>query len=182
METPSSSQGPPAGSVSPAVALQAKGNRVIIGGRRAELLESIAAEHGLDTTLVDTADPDSVATATAQVLAEHPEVNVLVTMAGIMRIEDWSTPGFLADAEATVTTNLLGQIRLIAAFTKHLQAQPEATIMTLSSGLAFAPLGVTPTYNATKAAVHMLSESLRLQYAEPPSRSSSSSRPRSRQT
>ncbi len=35
--------------------------------------------------------------------------------------------------------------------------------MTVSSGLAFAPLRVTPTYNATKAAIHMLSESLRLQ-------------------
>ena len=37
--------------------------------------------------------------------------------------------------------------------------------MTVSSGLAFAPLRVTPTYNATKAAIHMLSESLRLQLA-----------------
>ncbi|MGO2361455.1 MAG: SDR family NAD(P)-dependent oxidoreductase, partial [Brachybacterium tyrofermentans] len=40
-----------------------------------------------------------------------------------------------------------------------------ATIMTVSSGLAFVPLRPTPTYNATKAAIHMLSESLRLQLA-----------------
>jgi short-subunit dehydrogenase involved in D-alanine esterification of teichoic acids len=87
-------------------------------------------------------------------------------MAGIMRIEDWTTPtGFVETAEATVTTNLLGPIRLIGAFIEHLRTQEDATIMTVSSGLAFAPLRVTPTYNATKAAIHMLSESLRLQLA-----------------
>ena len=84
-----------------------------------------------------------------------------------MRAEDWTSPdGFLATAEATVTTNLLGPIRLIAAFIEHLQTRPEATIMTVSSGLAFVPLRVTPTYNATKAAIHQLTDSVRLQLAD----------------
>jgi len=61
--------------------------------------------------------------------------------------------------------SLLGPIRLIAAFIEHLQTQTEATIMTVSSGLAFAPLKITPSYNASKAAIHMLSESIRLQLA-----------------
>jgi short-subunit dehydrogenase involved in D-alanine esterification of teichoic acids len=65
-----------------------------------------------------------------------------------------------------VTTNVLGPIRLIAAFVEHLQAQPDATIVTVSSGLGFAPLAVTPSYNASKAAIHMLSESIRLQFAD----------------
>lgn len=87
-------------------------------------------------------------------------------MAGIMRTEDWSTPAFLPGAEAIITTNVLGPIRLIAALIEHLQTRPEASIMTVSSGLAFAPLKVTPSYNASKAAIHLLSESLRLQLAE----------------
>jgi short-subunit dehydrogenase involved in D-alanine esterification of teichoic acids len=83
-----------------------------------------------------------------------------------MRLEDWRQPqSFLASAESVVTTNVLGPIRLIAAFIEHLQAQPDATIVTVSSGLAFAPLSVTPSYNASKAAIHMLSESIRLQLA-----------------
>ncbi|WP_264993192.1 SDR family NAD(P)-dependent oxidoreductase, partial [Mycobacterium montefiorense] len=57
-------------------------------------------------------------------------------------------------------------IRLIAAFVEHLQKQPAATLITVSSGLAFAPLRATPSYNASKAAIHMLSESLRLQLAD----------------
>ncbi|WP_067199822.1 SDR family oxidoreductase [Microbacterium sp. XT11] len=146
-------------------ALSARGNTVIIGGRRRELLHQIAQESPeLDTVEIDTADASSIRAAARTVLDRHPELNVLVTMAGIMRVEDWRSPdGFLDTAEATVTTNLLGPIRLIGAFIEHLQTVPDATVMTVSSGLAFAPLRVTPTYNATKAAIHMLSESLRLQ-------------------
>jgi uncharacterized oxidoreductase len=84
-----------------------------------------------------------------------------------MRIEDWHQPGsFLASAEAVVTTNVLGPIRLIAAFIEHLRTRPDATIVTVSSGLAFTPLAATPSYNASKAAIHMLSESIRLQLAD----------------
>ncbi|MFI6426372.1 SDR family oxidoreductase [Promicromonospora sp. NPDC050880] len=148
-----------------AVRLRDRGNTVIVGGRSASALDALAAEHGFATVRIDTTDAASIAAASAEVIERFPDVNVLVPMAGIMRAEDWRTPGFLADAEATVVTNLLGPIRLIAAFTEHLQSRPDATILTVSSGLAHAPLRVTPTYNATKAAVHMLSESLRLQLA-----------------
>ncbi len=151
-----------------AVELQARGNTVIVGGRRTELLGQIAAEHpGIDTVRVDTADPQSIETAAKEVLGRHPDLDVLITMAGIMRVEDWHTAaGFLSSAESIVTTNVLGPIRLIAAFIDHLRTRPEATIVTVSSGLAFTPLKATPSYNASKAAIHMLSESIRLQLAD----------------
>jgi short-subunit dehydrogenase involved in D-alanine esterification of teichoic acids len=151
-----------------ALALQASGNTVIVGGRRADLLDKIAAEHpGIDTVVIDTTDQQSINSAADQVLLRHPDLNVLVTMAGIMRAEDWRKPeAFLASAESVLTTNVLGPVRLIAAFVEHLQTRPDATIMTVSSGLAFTPLAVTPSYNASKAAIHMLSESLRLQLAD----------------
>jgi uncharacterized oxidoreductase len=151
-----------------ALELQAKGNTVIIGGRRGDLLEQIAADYpGIDTVQIDTTDAVSIEAAAKEVLARHPGLNVLVTMAGIMRVEDWRDPGaFLASAESVIATNVLGPIRLIAAFIEHLQAQPDATIVTVSSGLAFAPLAITPSYNASKAAIHMLSESIRLQLAD----------------
>jgi uncharacterized oxidoreductase len=151
-----------------ALALQAKGNTVIVGGRRADLLERIAAQHpGIDTVQIDTTDAASIDSAAGQVLARHPDLNVIVAMAGVMRVEDWHKPeSFLESAELIITTNLLGPIRLIAAFIQHLQGQPDATIITVSSGLAFVPLKATPSYNATKSAIHMLSESIRLQLAD----------------
>ncbi|RSM50799.1 KR domain-containing protein [Amycolatopsis balhimycina DSM 5908] len=151
-----------------ALALRERGNTVIVGGRRVELLERIAAEHpGVDTVRIDITDAASVQAAAKEVLGRHPGLNVLVTMAGVMRVEDWHQPEtFLESAESVVTTNVLGPIRLIAAFVEHLRTRPDATIVTVSSGLAFTPLKVTPSYNASKAAIHMLSESLRLQLAD----------------
>jgi uncharacterized oxidoreductase len=151
-----------------ALRFRERGNTVIVGGRRTELLERIVAEHpDIDTVQIDTADAASVRSAADQVLARHPDLNVVIAMAGVMKIEDWHHPEtFLESAESTITTNVLGPIRLIAAFIEHLQKQPAATIITVSSGLAFAPLQVTPSYNASKAAIHMLTESLRLQLAD----------------
>ncbi|MDT0164860.1 SDR family NAD(P)-dependent oxidoreductase [Actinotalea sp. AC32] len=151
-----------------ALALHDAGSTVVVGGRRTDLLERIAAEHpGVGTVRIDVADPDSIRSAATEVLDRWPALDALVTMAGVMQVEDWHrADGFLASAERVVTTNLLGTIRLVAAFVEHLQARPVSTIMTVSSGLAFAPLRVTPSYNASKAAVHMLSESLRLQLAD----------------
>ncbi|HTN56000.1 MAG TPA: SDR family NAD(P)-dependent oxidoreductase [Microbacterium sp.] len=150
-----------------ALRLHDAGNQVIVGGRRTDLLAQIAAQHpGIDTVRIDTSDARSITEAADAVIARHPDLNVLIPMAGIMRAEDWTSPaGVLDSAEATVNTNLLGPIRLISAFLDQLTTRPDATIMTVTSGLAFAPLRVTPTYNATKAAIHMLSETLRLQLA-----------------
>ncbi|MCG7595237.1 SDR family oxidoreductase [Mycobacterium sp. PSTR-4-N] len=151
-----------------ALALHDRGNTVIVGGRRTQLLDAIAARHpGIDTVQIDTTDPAGISAAATSVLDKHPDLNVIIAMAGVMRVEDWHhRDGFLDSAEAVITTNLLGPIRLIAAFIDHLQRQPVATIITVSSGLAFTPLKITPSYNASKAAIHMLTESLRLQLAD----------------
>jgi uncharacterized oxidoreductase len=146
-----------------ALRLQQAGSTVVIGGRRQALLDSLAAEHGLGTVQVDVADADSIQRAASAVLAEHPELDTLVTMSGIMRNEDLRDPGHIDDALETIQTNLVGTIRLIDAFLPHLLTRPAATVMTVSSGLAFVPLTATPTYSATKAGVHSYTQALRQQ-------------------
>ena len=140
---------------------------MVIGGRRTELLDRLAAEHpGLHTVVIDTSDAASTAAAAEEVMRRFPRTDVLVPMAGIMLPEDLHSPDFLPTAEATIATNLLGPVRLIAHFTPFLAGQDAAVIMTVSSGLAFVPLPATPTCNATKAAVHSFTESLRVQLAD----------------
>jgi len=140
------------------------GNQVIIAGRRAQALdETIAANPGMKSLTLDIEDPAAIRAFAAQAAAEFPALNVLINNAGIMRPEDLLGQKYLADAEAIVSTNLLGPIRLTAALLPLLQQQPRATIVNVSSGLAFVPLALTPTYCATKAAIHSYTQSLRYQ-------------------
>lgn len=148
-----------------ALRFQAKANTVIIGGRRTELLDELAEKHGFDTVSVDTNDPRSVLAARDEVLRRHPDLNVLIAMAGIMLVEDITSAEFLKGAERIVDTNVNGPLRLITAFLEHLQARPQAALLTVSSGLAYTPLAITPTYNGSKAFMHAFSESIRLQLA-----------------
>jgi len=109
-------------------------------------------------------DATSIRAFAEKLIADHPALNVVIHNAGIMRPENLLTqPEHLADTEAIITTNLLGPIRLTAALLPQLQKQPHAAILTVSSGLAFIPMAITPTYNATKAAIHSWSQSLRYQ-------------------
>jgi uncharacterized oxidoreductase len=145
--------------------LHAAGNNVIIAGRRRSALEAvIAASPGIQLFVFDVADTASIRSLVAQVTAKHPQLNVLINNAGIMRAERLAdAPASLADAEAIVATNLLGPIRLTHALLSHLKQQKNAAIINVSSGLAFVPLSITPTYNATKAAIHSWTQSLRWQ-------------------
>jgi uncharacterized oxidoreductase len=140
------------------------GNTVVVSGRRKDLLDQLAAE-GFGTIELDVADPASIAAAYETVSTRYPATNVLITMAGVMRSENLRDPAHLTAAEQTIEINLLGTIRTITAFVPFLLDRPDATIVTVSSGLAFTPMAFTPTYNATKAAVHSYTESLRHQLA-----------------
>ncbi len=146
-----------------AEAFQAEGNQVVIAGRRKALLDEVAAANpGMKTAVLDIESADAIRAFAEQVQRDHPALNVVIHNAGIMRTEVLRD-GQTADAEATVATNLLGPIRLNAALMPMLLAQPHATVMTVSSGLAFVPLALNPTYCATKAAIHSYTQSLRYQ-------------------
>ncbi|MDB6154694.1 MAG: uncharacterized protein JWL90_3147 [Chthoniobacteraceae bacterium] len=139
------------------------GNQVVISGRGQKALEeTTAANPGMKSLSIDMADSASIGKFAERLEAEFPALNVLINNAGIMRPENLLSDG-VADAEETITTNLLGPIRLTHAVLPLLRKQPRATLMTVSSGLAFVPLAMTPTYCATKAAIHSYTQSLRYQ-------------------
>ena len=147
-----------------AQAFHERGNTVLIAGRRQRALdEAVAAHPELHPYTLDVTDPASIADLAARVTAEHPALNVLINNAGIMQAEDILTATDTAVADLTVTTNLLGPIRLTHALLPHLLEQPRPVVVNVSSGLASVPLAATPTYSATKAAIHSYTESLRHQ-------------------
>ena len=135
------------------------GSTVIVGGRRSEAVEDFA------TVQIDVTDAASVTRARDEVLAAHPTLDVVVTMSGVMLPEDLRDPAHFTAAETTIAVNVLGTIRVIDAFTPHLIARGGGDIITVTSGIAFLPFPLMPTYGASKAAVHAYTESLRLQLA-----------------
>ncbi|MGC1912136.1 MAG: SDR family NAD(P)-dependent oxidoreductase, partial [Candidatus Acidiferrales bacterium] len=149
-----------------AEAFHALGNQVIIAGRRQQALdETTAASPGVKSATLDIEDAANIRAFAARLASGFPALNVLINNAGIMRAEKLnSQQADLTDAQAIVATNLLGPIRLTAALLPLLRKQPHAAIMNVSSGLAFVPFAVTPTYCATKAAIHSYTQAMRYQF------------------
>jgi uncharacterized oxidoreductase len=146
-----------------AEAFHTKGNHVIVAGRRPEPLAEIArANPGMAFIVLNVADANDIRAFSKRIVEDHPALNVLINNAGIMKVEDVLADDFdLSDCEATIATNLLGPIRLTAALLPHLRGQAAATVINVTSGLAFVPRADTPTYSATKAALHSYTQSLR---------------------
>lgn len=141
---------------------KALGNEVIVAGRTREKLEH-AKSKGLQTLTVDMNDKGSIDQLAAEAVKKFPALNVVIHNAGIMVNEKLTSTNNSETAAQTVQTNLLGPIFLTNALLPHLLKQRQSTIFTVTSGLAFAPLIMTPTYCATKAAIHSYTESLRYQ-------------------
>ncbi|MDE1179365.1 SDR family NAD(P)-dependent oxidoreductase [Paraburkholderia sp.] len=145
-----------------AEAFHARGNKVIIGGRRRSLLDEVTkANPGIDAVEFDVSDPDQIARVTTHLIATYPALNVVINNAGIMPFDDVTGP--LDDAQAVhlINTNLLGPVRISGALIGHLKQQPEAVIINNSSVVAYIPMSMAALYSATKAAIHSYSLSQR---------------------
>ena len=148
-----------------AEAFRAAGNTVVIAGRRPEpLQEAVAANSGLAFQILDITDPAAITEFARNIVSRHPKLNVLINNAGMMGPEDLTAdPVDLAIAEATITTNVLGPMRLTAALLPHLRKQTSAAIINVTSGLAYVPVGRAPSYCASKAALRSYTQTLRFQ-------------------
>src|SRR5579864_8601767 len=125
-----------------AEALHKRGNKVIISGRRKSHLDSVAkANPGIEAIELDIADPENIRVVAKKLIAEHPDLNVLINNAGIM--EPDQAAGVIDDKllVSTVTTNLVGPIRLTAALVDHLKSR--GVIVYNTSVVGFVPLAVT---------------------------------------
>ncbi len=148
-----------------AQAFHALGNTVIISGRRQSALDEVTkANPGMISVVMDATEADGIRSFAEKLTRNHPDLNVVINNAGIMKNEDIKTaPDYLDTAEETISTNLLAPIRLTAALLPHFLQKPTAAVLTVSSGLAFVPMVATPTYSATKSAIHAYSMALREQ-------------------
>jgi NADP-dependent 3-hydroxy acid dehydrogenase YdfG len=145
--------------------LAAEGHVVILTGRRADRLESIAADlrhegRTAEARVLDVADRAAYLALVAEVIGEHGRLDVLVGNAGVMLlsrldallVEEW---------DRMLDVNVRGLYNGIAAVLPHFRERGSGHVVTIASIGAH---GVSPTsaiYSATKYAAWALTEGLR---------------------
>ncbi|WP_458118899.1 SDR family oxidoreductase [Paenibacillus sp. Z6-24] len=142
-----------------------EGNTIIVCGRRESRLQEVQAQYPqMHTRVVDVASEEDRIRLVNEIVTDFPELNVLMNNAGIQRnysltegTESW------VDQRGEIATNLDAPIHLATLLLPHLQKQPSAAIINVTSGLAFSPKASAPVYCATKAALHSFTLSLRHQ-------------------
>ncbi|WP_431075522.1 SDR family oxidoreductase [Microbacterium phyllosphaerae] len=135
------------------------GSTVIVTGRHP------STETPFETEIIDVTDIEAIHNARDRIVRAHPTLDLLVTMAGVMLLEDLRDPTHITATEETIAVNLLGTIRTISAFTPHLASRGAADIVTVTSGIAYLPFPLMPSYGASKAGVHAFTEALHPQLA-----------------
>lgn len=144
------------------------GSQVIVCGRRAEKLAGAKQRFPeLQTRVCDVGDEEDRTALAAWAAREYPGLNVLVNNAGIQhrfdlaepKTEEWSS------YQQELRINLEAPIHLSMLFLPLLAGRSNATIINVTSGLAFTPMASAPIYCATKAALHSFTMSLRFKAA-----------------
>lgn len=152
-----------------AEALHERKNQVIIASRRKDRLTEVAkANPGMAWAELDIEDPESISNVTKKLTAEYPKLNVLINNAGIMNIDDVSTAVDERLLVSTLTTNLMGPIRMTGAMIEHLKHQTHAAVINTTSVLGFVPMAIAAIYSSTKAAMHSYTLSLRYKLKDTP--------------
>ncbi|MED1796414.1 SDR family NAD(P)-dependent oxidoreductase [Brevibacillus nitrificans] len=146
------------------------GNTVVVTGRREKALQKAKEKNpGLITRVNDLEKESERVALFDWITANYPEVNVLVNNAGIQQRfhvlkEDAKNNWSYFSKE--ITTNLEAPFHLSMLFASYFSAKEEATIINVTSGLAFTPFAIAPIYSATKAALHSFTMSLRHQLSD----------------
>ena len=148
------------------VQLLAEKNQVLVTGRNAETLKAVKVRFpSVATFECDVADVTQINALKDRVKKEFPTLDTLFNNAGIAQTVDLTREVKDEDLLRELDVNLKGVIRMVNAFLPILLAQPQASIINVSSGLAYMPFPSQPIYGAAKAGVHSYTLSLRAQLA-----------------
>ncbi|MBE9463240.1 SDR family oxidoreductase [Dyadobacter subterraneus] len=141
-----------------------EGNKVIITGRREEKLKEIKNRlPEIIVRLSDVSDAAQRIELADWILNSHPDTNILINNAGVQLITDLTSEIDLNRVGTEIETNFTAPVHLTSLFVTHLKGKENASIINITSGLAFVPIAAMAIYCATKAAMHSLTLSLRFQ-------------------
>ncbi|WP_144765404.1 SDR family oxidoreductase [Curtobacterium sp. 9128] len=152
---------------------RSRGWDVLAVARRADRLEALAAELGVDVLTADITDAADVARLASRV-EELGGADVLVNNAGGAFGSATVEESDVEDWRAMFEVNVIGTKRVIAALLPHLRRRAAVTggadVVTVTSTAGFVPYENGGGYNAAKSAEHALVGALRLELSGEPIR------------
>jgi NADP-dependent 3-hydroxy acid dehydrogenase YdfG len=145
--------------------LAAAGAKVVLGARRLDRLQALGAELGLPegaAVQTDVSDAAQVKALVDRAVELHGRIDVLLNNAGLMP-HSLLERGKIADWDRMIDVNLKGTLYGIAAALPHMTAQKSGHIINVSSVAGHKVRPSSAVYAATKTAVRVLSEGLRME-------------------
>jgi NADP-dependent 3-hydroxy acid dehydrogenase YdfG len=142
-------------------AFAAQGHQVFASARNPETLRELAAPN-LHALRLDVLDQASIDGAVAEVMRRAGRIDMLVNNAGINRVGPLLDQP-LGDLRAVLDTNVTGLVALTQAVFPHMASQKKGRIVNVGSIVGVVPIPFGAGYCASKAAVHMLSDVMRME-------------------
>ncbi|KAJ2892646.1 hypothetical protein MKZ38_009490 [Zalerion maritima] len=143
---------------------------VIAVARREDRLKALAEKHGADKVAAEPFDMtnlDGMPAWVEKMTKTYPKLDSIVLNAGIQRSIKFTQPSSISLplVNQEIITNYTSPLTMSILFLPHLQSlsPAPASIILVSSGLAFVPMPRCASYCATKAAIHSLAWTMRYQ-------------------
>ncbi len=138
---------------------------VIITGRNLIKLEKVKAElPGIHIFQSDVTKEEEVKKLATDIQDKFEGIDVLINNAGIMLLLDTGNEdNDLQKQFEEIKINFHSPIRMLHYFLPQLKRSKSATLVNVSSGLAYVPFSQAPVYSGTKSAVHSWTQAIRPQ-------------------
>ncbi|PSS21523.1 NADPH-dependent 1-acyldihydroxyacetone phosphate reductase [Actinidia chinensis var. chinensis] len=111
---------------------------------------------------LDVLSDDSVHNVLSNVLEKFGRIDIVVNNAGVQCVGPLAEIP-LSEIENTFNTNVYGSMRLVQAVVPHMASRRKGKIVNIGSVAALAPGPWAGAYTASKAALHALTDTLRLE-------------------
>ncbi|KAK9096788.1 hypothetical protein Sjap_022285 [Stephania japonica] len=135
---------------------------VVATSRSIESMEELKKDERLFVQELDVLSEESIGIVLRNVLEKFGRIDVLVNNAGVHCVAPLAEIP-LSDLEQTFNTNVYGPLRLIQAVVPHMASRRKGKIVNVGSTIALVPGPWAGAYSASKAALHSLSDTLRLE-------------------